>query len=158
AADITVATGDLRSLIPNGGNNFLFASGNPINVAPSNADPAIKATLSRELVLLSANPQSAVSPRNWGNSEFGGQWFITFLNAAAQGLGEREHEDLPDITSQNFPRQTNNVEHVFPSAADVLFLQALHRPESRDIDLYQFNVTEAGSFRAETIAERLDQA
>src|SRR4029453_6583779 len=41
---------------------------------------------------------------------------------------------------------------------DILHIQADHRPESRDIDLYQFQVTEAGVLRAETIAERLGSA
>src|SRR5205823_775612 len=64
-ADITVATGDLRAIIPSGGNNYPFQIGNPVANAPANADPTIKATLSRELVILNANPPN----RNWGNSE-----------------------------------------------------------------------------------------
>ena len=46
-------------------------------------------------------------------------------------------------------------EAMFPGQADIVYGQTVHRPESNDIDVYQFNLIEAGLFRAETIAERL---
>ena len=45
-------------------------------------------------------------------------------------------------------------EEVFPGDADIIHGQYLYRPESNDIDLYRFELTETGLFTAETIAER----
>lgn len=59
------------------------------------------------------------------------------------------------------PSQAANAataEPVFPGDADIVYGQTVHRTENRDIDLYQFTVTEPGLFRSETIAERLPNA
>ena len=45
-------------------------------------------------------------------------------------------------------------EPVFPGDHDIVHLQHIHEPDSRDIDLYKFELTEPGQFTAETIAER----
>ena len=47
------------------------------------------------------------------------------------------------------------LENDFPGDHDEVHLNHLHRPESRDIDLYEFTLSEAGLFTAETMAERL---
>ncbi|MCA9162744.1 MAG: hypothetical protein KDA62_07185, partial [Planctomycetales bacterium] len=48
----------------------------------------------------------------------------------------------------------NPLEPVFPGDHDIVHLNYMYRPESKDIDLYQFEVQETGLFTAETIAER----
>ncbi|QDV71228.1 Dockerin type I repeat protein [Rosistilla carotiformis] len=50
----------------------------------------------------------------------------------------------------------NPVEPVLPGDIDNVLGQHLYRPESRDIDVYRFEVAEAGVFTAETFAERLN--
>ncbi|QEG01722.1 hypothetical protein Mal15_58010 [Stieleria maiorica] len=48
------------------------------------------------------------------------------------------------------------VEPEFLSQSDITIGQALHRPESNDVDFYSFTATETGQISIETIAERLD--
>ncbi|WP_417734576.1 tandem-95 repeat protein [Rosistilla oblonga] len=50
----------------------------------------------------------------------------------------------------------NPVEPSLPGDVDNVLGQHLYRPESRDIDVYKFQVAEAGVFTAETFAERLN--
>lgn len=46
-------------------------------------------------------------------------------------------------------------ESLFPSPADIVNGQFLYRPESNDIDLYEFTLASAGTINISTIAERL---
>ncbi|MEM8910222.1 MAG: hypothetical protein AAGC97_00535, partial [Planctomycetota bacterium] len=48
------------------------------------------------------------------------------------------------------------IEPEFLSFSDVTLGQALHRPESNDVDFYEFDVAEEGTLTAETFAQRLD--
>lgn len=50
----------------------------------------------------------------------------------------------------------NPVEPALPGDVDNVLGQHLYRPESRDIDVYKFQVAESGVFTAETFAERLN--
>ena len=47
---------------------------------------------------------------------------------------------------------------VFPSPATIVHGQHLYRPDSIDVDLYRFVLSEAGEFTAETLAERADDS
>ncbi|MEX2176014.1 MAG: PPC domain-containing protein, partial [Pirellulaceae bacterium] len=112
--------------------------------------------------MLDVTPRVAIMNAlvNWGNSEYGGEYFRTAMHEIGSFLGLGTSFDLPGLTIMGgleTPTLATNVgEPVFPGDHDIVHGQALHRPESRDIDLYQFTVASAGLFRAETIAERMN--
>jgi hypothetical protein len=59
--------------------------------------------------------------------------------------------DIPATTAELFePNEAS-----FPSPADIVNGQFLYRPESNDIDLYEFTLANAGTISISTIAERL---
>ena len=97
---------------------------------------------------------------DWSD-EFGGSWYQTSMHEIGHQLGLTHAYDLPAHTllgqdtvgeSQYGPAL---LEVDFPGDHDEVHLNHLHRPESRDIDLYEFTLAEKGLFTAETIAERL---
>jgi hypothetical protein len=108
---------------------------------------------------------------------YGGSWFQRAMHEIGSVLGLGDTYDLPPGTimgqdgptptvtpvgnvnsSQSFNLQNlafdNPIEPVFPGPADIVHLQRQYRPESKDIDMYQFQLTQTGVFSAETIAER----
>jgi hypothetical protein len=144
---LSIVTGDLRTLNPNSttqgnGNGWGF----PV-IPTLQLGNAKNTLLTHAFVVMNANFV-------WGNSEFGGNWFVNAIQGITSATGITQHRDLPDLTPQN---PNSPTERVFPTDADVVLEQALHRPESNDIDLYKFKVDDAsgGLFRAETIAERM---
>ncbi len=96
------------------------------------------------------------------NNEFGG----AFSRAVAQGIGNLlglgASDDLQGFTTQAFSSvQAPGVgtEIVIPGDAEIIHGQYLYRPDSKDIDLYQFRVpTGGGRMSIETFAERMSSA
>src|SRR5262249_245758 len=78
------------------------------------------------------------------------------MHEIGHALGQGHAYDLPDITIQggSVVLGPDPGEPVFPGDNDIIHIQTLYRPASRDIDLYKFSLTEAGQWSAETIAER----
>lgn len=97
---------------------------------------------------------------DWSD-EFGGSWYQTSMHEIGHQLGLMHAYDLPAHTllGQDAVWQSQYgpalLENDFPGDHDEVHLNHLHRPESRDIDLYEFTLSETGLFTAETIAERL---
>lgn len=93
-----------------------------------------------------------------GDDLFGDSWFTTAMHEIGHLLGLGHTYDLPATTVQGSdPTGQQNPagsEPIYPGAQDIVHGQHLFRPESKDIDLYRFNVTEPGEFSAETFAER----
>ena len=75
------------------------------------------------------------------------------------GYGYADH--LPQPVTQSTESVLNpgtDNEPAFPSVADIVNGQFLYRPESNDIDVYQFTLNQPGKVSIETIAERLPSA
>ena len=110
------------------------------------------------------------------NDEFGANdepsklsWFTVALHEIGHLIRLGHATELPPGTTMGgvYSNQTlggnpallsgNPVEPIFPGKADLVNAQYLHRPDSRDIDIYRFEVAagSAGEFTAEIIAERL---
>lgn len=85
-------------------------------------------------------------------------WFLTAMHEIGHLLGLGHTDELPPGTVMNeefLLSFTNPTEPVFPGDHDIVHGLHLYRPESKDIDLYSFELVSSGLFSAETIAERL---
>ena len=94
-------------------------------------------------------------------------WFVEALRGIGNllGLGQSV-EQVPGVASGSNPALYNaaqfgvtgafSIEPDFLSSSDIIPLQALHRPETKDVDLYRFDVSNAGKISIETFAQRLD--
>ncbi|TWU03249.1 pre-peptidase C-terminal domain-containing protein [Neorhodopirellula pilleata] len=103
----------------------------------------------------------------------GGEFFRGAFLGIGQLLGYGYADHLPQPITQSasgvldpfrpvqdvVPATTDGLlpsnESLFPSPADIVNGQFLYRPESNDIDLYEFTLANAGTINISTIAERL---
>ena len=94
-----------------------------------------------------------------GGDLYGNAWFVTAMHEIQELLGLGHSYDLPSTTVQGSDPALNAglpaAEPVFPGDADIEHMQHVFRPESKDIDLYKFDLDQAGVFTAEVFAERL---
>lgn len=149
---LTIARSDMRVL-----NGELFNGAGDENVGI--ADPA------RKLGILDAS-------ENWNDTfadytDPANKGTVNFFEEAMEvvglllGLGNTDH--VPDLNVQGVEDEltfvttstSNQVELDYPGDIDIVSGQHIHPPESKDIDLYRFEVAEAGLFSAEVFAERL---
>ncbi|WP_040768554.1 pre-peptidase C-terminal domain-containing protein, partial [Novipirellula maiorica] len=95
------------------------------------------------------------------DDQLGGEFFRGAFLAVGQLLGYGYADHLAQPVTQSTASVLNpgtDNEPAFPSVADIVNGQFLYRPESNDIDVYQFTLNQAGSVSIETIAERLPDA
>ncbi|MCA9084827.1 MAG: hypothetical protein KDA81_12260, partial [Planctomycetaceae bacterium] len=148
----TIARSDLRVLEP----EYFNGAGDGLVGA---ADPA------RQLAILDA-------AENWNDTfgDYSGTSAVNFFEESMEviglllGLGNTDHQppgtvqgstaDLLFTTTST----TNLVELDYPGDIDIVAGKVVHPPESKDIDLYRFQVDQTGLFSAEVFAERLTGA
>ncbi len=129
---LTVVTGDMRAMDPT------------IAVGPGGVAGLSEGSLVGRVIMDAAE--------NWGDSPYGGGWFQVAMHEIGHSMGLGHTYDLPNLTIMG---GFGPGEAVFPGDHDLIHGRILYPNHSNDIDLYQFNVTDAGWFTAETIAERL---
>ena len=133
---LTIVTGDLRAL-----------------------DPAIETGPGGVLGLAGGGMAIMDLAENWNNSPRASGndgWFETAMHEIGHLLGLGHSYDLPPETILGSTLEAGNGESEFnyPGYHDIVHLQHIFRPDSIDVDLYEFDVTDSGTFTAETIAER----
>ncbi|MCH2122782.1 MAG: tandem-95 repeat protein, partial [Pirellulaceae bacterium] len=100
---------------------------------------------------------------SWDDS-FGGSWMQALLEQVGHLLGLGHANDLPGSVMHDdtvldagegapfFDSATP--EPIFPGDHDILHLNHLYRPDSKDIDMFRVELPESGQLTLETIAER----
>ncbi|TWT83198.1 Dockerin type I repeat protein [Planctomycetes bacterium CA13] len=92
------------------------------------------------------------------DDQLGGEFFRGAFLAVGQLLGYGYADHLPQPVTQSTASVLNpssDNEPAFPSVADIVNGQFMYRPESNDIDVYQFSLNQTGTISIETLAERL---
>lgn len=160
ALDWTIVVGDL---IPLGSNS---SEGNTLGLAGTQLPVRTNHTFGRPTVILDR-------AETW-NDAFGASdstkpsLFVVAMREIGNLLGLGQMSELPPgtIMGGNYSNTTlggeasllgnNPTEPVFPGDQDIIAGRYLFRPDSRDIDLYRFEITagQAGLFTAEIVSER----
>ena len=147
---VTVAVGDIRAINP----TAPTGAGSPAGMAtggPTNGEAILN------------------SYYDWGTGAFGGLFMYTMMHEIMHTLGYGHSFDLPpdEIMGSSLPgvdetggetTTQSGGDAAFPDNGDIVSGQYMYRPDSMDIDLYQFQVDQAGNFSAETVAQRLQDA
>jgi hypothetical protein len=137
---MTIAVGDLRAVNP----GVASAPGGVLSISAGGVDNGVAV-----MDLQDFSTQ---------NDEYGGDFFYTAMRAVGRLLGLGANFELPPLTvmGQDLGLAGGvTPEPIFPGDHDITHGQHLYRPESKDIDLYRFEVPQRGLFSAETFAERL---
>ncbi len=155
---LTIAVGDMRAIVPF---EDVVGSGNP-GVIELNGPGGT----TYEAGTLNSNGQLAtvLDIQDFSDStlnEFAGPFQRAAMQAVGRLLGLGLADEVAQLTLQTF----NSVfapgvgtEIVLPGDADIVHGQFLYRPDSKDIDLYQFSVPVDGRITIEAFAERMSQA
>lgn len=137
AASIGVVTGDLRGVAP----DIITGPGGVAGIASGGL--AIMETADHD------------QP---GQDEVGARWQQTAFHEIGHVLGLDHTYDLPPGTIMGDDGNLSFgmvAESLLPGDFDLTHLQHLYRPDVIDIDMYRFDLTEAGTLSAEIVAERL---
>ncbi|PQO44703.1 GEVED domain-containing protein [Blastopirellula marina] len=136
AYDLGVVTGDLRALDPT------------VPTGPG----GVAGLAGGGLVIM-----DIFDHQNAGDDEYGAAWQSTAIHEIGHFLGLGHAYELPPLTDQSGGDNDFGLsaENIFPGDADIVHMQYLYNPESKDIDLYKLEITETGRLTAEILAERL---
>jgi len=87
---------------------------------------------------------------------FGGGWFRTAIHEIGHWLEYGHTYDLPPYTTMGSLPGAGEI--TYPGNHDIVHGQHMYRPDSIDVDLYKFTLPAAGTFSAETLAERMNNS
>ena len=158
---LQIVTGDLRAIVISADTGA--GTDTPLSIYRSNdADPT------QGVLVLDA-------AENWFDGyglspDARPSWFVEAVRGIGSLLGIGNLFHLPEGvgaggSSPDEPNSVSFSEQFYPdlpvepsflSQSDVTLGQALHRPESNDVDFYSFTAASAGRLSVETFAERLD--
>lgn len=82
---------------------------------------------------------------DWGDSEYGGEWFKTALHEIGHSLGLGNANDLPSMMNSNGSSVAQINESIYLTDHDIVHLNYLYPAQSADIDLYKFYLAESGT-------------
>jgi hypothetical protein len=139
---LIVAFGDPRAVMPN------VPEGAVGGIAGQNGD-------GQEIALINASADYSTE------SEFGEGFFNIAIHEIAHSLGFAHSYDAPGVMSGGAESLNPGVpswkgtEAVYPGDVNLVAAQRIYSPYGTDINLYGFRLDQAGTFRAETIAQRL---
>jgi hypothetical protein len=139
---LIVAFGDPRAVMPN------VPEGAVGGIAGANGD-------GQEIALINAAIDYSTT------SEFGESFFNIAIHEIAHSLGFSHSYDAPGVMGGGAESLNPGVplwkgtEAVYPGDVNLAAAQRIYSPFGTDINLYGFRLDRAGTFRAETIAQRL---
>lgn len=94
-----------------------------------------------------------------GADLYGNGYFRSALHGISEIIGLGHSYDLPSLNIQGSDPALSvglpAAEPAFPGDGDIVHMQHVYRPESKDIDLYRFDIDASGVLSAEVFAERL---
>ncbi len=153
---LTIAVGDTRAVAP-----FPETSGTPLTgVVTLNA---VGGEYLESGFLATGQLATVLDSQDFGNStdsEFGGPFSRAVMQGIGNLLGLGNTDDLAGFTTQAFNAVVApgvSTEIVLPGDAEIVHGQYLYRPDSKDIDLYQFTLPVSGRISIEAFAERMSQ-
>ena len=141
ATGLQIVTGDMRAIDP----TILTGPGGVLGLAAFAGDTGIAIMDLQDF-------------QNSEDDEYGGPWFDTAFHEIGHLLGLGHTDALAPFTVMNSDVNLGfgqAIESRFPGDHDVSHGQYLYGVRTGDLDLYEIDITEAGTLDIETFAERL---
>ena len=139
-----------------------IGTGDPHVVSPQAQDATTAGIFGQNAALL---PVVVVnSAFNWGSSPVGGAWFGEAFDLIGLALGLEWDNTAGSITVMNNEGTQTNTgfdgnsvppEPTYPSGVDIVNGQYLMAPDVKDVNMFQFTVSQTGTVQLETLAQRL---
>ena len=155
---MTIAVGDMLAVVP-----FPDLPGSNTPGVVEGNQPG-STTFEAGTLLTNNQPAAVLDIQDFSDSTrnaYGGPFMRAAMQAIGRLLGLGNADELPSLTVQSDSAvfvPGVGTEIILPGDGDIVHGQYLYRPDSKDIDLYQFSVPTAGRISIEAFAERMSQA